>query len=150
IPLGGLFLSLFLLLFLFAIFTSAFSLYVIFVAAFTASDRYSRVSVFVALGIILFIVAVPAPLSDSTFDDGILLYNIIFDATDYLVSNIMLSFGSLCIVIFIIHRVNKDFVKEQYTIGGKANLYPIWRFLMTWVVPAVIIIVYLNTLGIVG
>src|SRR5699024_4176863 len=57
IPLCGLFLSLFLLLFLFAIFTSAFSLYEIIVVAFTASGRYSRGAVSVVLGIVLFIVA---------------------------------------------------------------------------------------------
>src|SRR5699024_2312222 len=123
IHLGSLFLSLFLLLILFAIFTSAFSLYEIIVAAFTACGRYSRVAVSVVLGIVLFIVAIPAALSESILADVILFNKNIFDATDYLVSNIMLPFGSLCIAIFIIHRVNKNFVKEQYTIGGKANLY---------------------------
>lgn len=150
IPLGGLFLSLFLLLFLFAIFTSSFSLYEIIVAAFTASGRFSRTAVSVVLGIILFIVAIPAALSESALSSVLIFNKNIFDATDYLVSNMLLPFGSLCIAIFIIHRVNKNFVKEEYSIGGKANMYYVWRFLMTWVVPTVIVIVYLNTLGIVG
>src|SRR5699024_12319420 len=65
----------------------------------------------VVLGIVLFIVAIPAALSESILADVILFNKNIFDATDYLVSNIMLPFGSLCIAIFIIHRVNKNFVK---------------------------------------
>src|SRR5699024_5707628 len=57
---GGLFLVVFLLLFLFAIFSSSFSLYEIIVAAFTANGRYSRTMVSWILGIVLFIVAIPA------------------------------------------------------------------------------------------
>lgn len=149
-PLGGLFLTVFLLLFLFAIFTSSFSLYEIIVAAFTESGRFSRKAVSWTLGIILFFVAIPAALSSSALESVLLFDLSIFDATDYLVSNIMLPLGSLLIALFIIHKVDKSFVREQYTIGGNASLYGVWRFLMTWIVPAVIVIVFLNTLGIVG
>src|SRR5699024_4955240 len=45
LPFGSLFLALFLLLFLFAILTSSFSLYEIIVSAFTASGKYSRPAV---------------------------------------------------------------------------------------------------------
>src|SRR5699024_776502 len=72
IPLGSLFLSLFLLLFLFAIFTSAFSLYEIIVTEFTASGGYSRVAVFVLLRIVFFIVAILVALSESILADVIL------------------------------------------------------------------------------
>lgn len=149
-PLGAMFLAVFLVLFLFAIFTSSFSLYEIIVAAFTANGRHSRTKVSWILGVVLFIVAIPAALSSSALESVMIFDKSIFDATDYLVSNIMLPFGSLCIALFIIHKADKVFVQEQYAIGGTAGLYQVWRLLMTWFVPAVIVIVYLNTLGIVG
>jgi len=149
-PFGGLFLAVFLLLFLFAIFTSSFSLYEIIVAAFTANGRYSRTMVSWILGIVLFIVAIPAALSSSILEGVIIFDKSIFDATDYLVSNIMLPLGCLLIAFFIVHKADKAFVQEQYTIGGTGRFYPVYRLLMTWVVPAVIILVFLNTLGIVG
>lgn len=149
-PLGGFFLTVFLLLFLFAIFTSSFSLYEIIVAAFTESGRFSRRSVSWTLGIILFVVAIPAALSSSVLESVEIFDLSIFDATDYLVSNILLPLGSLLIAIFVIHKVDKIFVYKQYSIGGNATFYGVWRLLMTWVVPLVIVMVYLNTLGIIG
>lgn len=151
LPLGSVFLSLFLLLFLFATLTSSFSLYEIIVAAFTANGKYSRKTVTWILGAVLLVVAIPSALSSSTLS-GVEIFNkSIFDATDYLVSNIMLPLGSLLIAIFIIHRADKALVQEEYHLGGKdsISLYPVWRLLMTWVVPLTIIIVFLNTLGIV-
>lgn len=151
LPFGALFLSLFLLLFLFATLTSSFSLYEIIVAAFTENGNFSRKSVTWVLGAILFIVAIPSALSSSVLE-GVEIFNLsIFDATDYLVSNIMLPLGSLLIAIFIIHKADKALVQEEYHLGGKggASMYPVWRGLMTWVVPITIVIVFMNTLGIV-
>src|SRR5699024_720452 len=144
LPFGALFLSLFLILFLFATLTSSFSLYEIIVAAFTANGNFSRKSVTWVLGAILFIVAIPSALSSSVLE-GVEIFNLsIFDATDYLVSNIMLPLGSLLIAIFIIHKADKALVQEEYHLGGKggASMYPVWRGLMTWVVPITIVIVF--------
>lgn len=151
LPFGQLFLSLFLILFLFATLTSSFSLYEIIVAAFTAKGERSRKSVTVMLGIILFIVAIPAALSSSTLSGISIFDKSIFDATDYLVSNIMLPLGSLLIAIFIIHKMDKVIVKEEYHLGGTSSnsLYSVWRVLMTFIVPITIVIVFLNTLGII-
>src|SRR5690625_7951549 len=67
LPFGQVFLSLFLLLFLFAILTSSFSLYEIIVSAFTASGKYSRKNVSISLGIILFIASIYMVLSSCYF-----------------------------------------------------------------------------------
>ncbi|MEJ8778043.1 sodium-dependent transporter [Pseudogracilibacillus sp. ICA-222130] len=152
IPFGAFFLSLFLILFLFATLTSSFSLYEIIVSAFTADGKHSRTSVTMILGAVLFIVAIPAALSDSLLSDVTIAGKSIFDATDYLVSNIMLPLGSLLIALFVAYKMDKTLVKEQYHIGSTSNLslYGLWRVLMSIVVPLTIIIVYLNMLGIVG
>lgn len=149
LPFGALFLALFLLLFLFAVLTSSFSLYEIIVSAFTASGKYSRKLVSVMLGVVLFIAAIPSALSEGILSDVKIAQKSIFDATDFLVSNIMLPLGCLLIAIFIIHRVDKSFVRAEYVLGndGKMSLYGVWRFLMTYVVPVTIVIVYISLLG---
>src|SRR5699024_6442680 len=111
LPFGSLFLALFLLLFLFAVLTSSFSLYEIIFSVFTACVKYSRTMVSILLGVILFVAAIPSALSEGVLKDVIIFKKSIFDATDYLVSNIMLPLGCLLIALFIIHRVDKRFVE---------------------------------------
>src|SRR5699024_4496987 len=144
LPFGAVFLSLFLLLFLFATLTSSFSLYEIIVAAFTANGKFNRKTVTWSLGVILFIVAIPSALSSSSLASIEIFNKSIFDATDYLVSNILLPFGSLLIAIFIIHKADKVLVKEEFHLGevGSKNFYSFWRGLMTWIVPLTIIIAF--------
>lgn len=149
---GQVFLSLFLWLFLFATLTSSFSLYEIVVAAFTANGKRSRVNVTMVLGVVLFICAIPAALSDNLMADVKVFGQTFFDATDFLVSNILLPTGSLFIAIFIIHRMDKALAKEEYHLGATkgASMYAAWRVLMTWLVPVTIIIVFLSLFGIFG
>ncbi len=150
-PFGELFLSLFLILFLFATLTSSFSLYEIIVAAFTSNGKRSRKPVTWIAGLVITLAAIPAALSSSSLAEFTIFGKSVFDATDYLVSNIMLPFGSLLIALFIIHRMDKALVKEEFQLNGSRSgvLYSSWRVLMTWVVPITIVVVFLNTLGLI-
>ncbi|MGG3889376.1 sodium-dependent transporter [Metabacillus fastidiosus] len=149
LPFGEFFLSLFLLLFLFATLTSSFSLLEIIVAAFTEGKKRSRKRISWVSGIIVFIAGIPAALSMGVLKDFTIFDKTVFDATDYLVSNIMLPLGCLLISIFISFKMDKNIVKEQFKLGNSypSVLFLIWRFLIRWVVPLTIIIVYLNQLG---
>src|SRR5699024_2202811 len=75
----------------------------------------------------------------------------VFDATDYFVSNILLPLGALMIALFIIHKMDKSLVKSEFMLGNEVPsvVYSVWRFLMTIVLPLVILFVYLNLLGII-
>lgn len=150
IPFGQVFLAIFLLLFLFATLTSSFSLYEIIVAAFKERGASRRLTTWI-LGAVLFVFAIPAALSSSSLVSVELFGKSIFDATDFLVSNMMLPLGSLLIAFFIIHKADKVLVEREFHLSGKGNTanYSVWRVLMTWVVPITIIIVFLNTLGVV-
>lgn len=151
LPLGQLFLALFLILFLFATLTSSFSLYEIIVAAMTESGKRSRKAVTWLIGAVVFIAAIPSAMSSSILSEVVLFDKSIFDATDYLVSNILLPAGALLIALFIVHKMDQVLVRDQFTQSNTQSLsfYPIWRFLMKWVVPLTIIVVFLNMLGIV-
>ncbi len=147
-PFGEVFLALFLLLFLFATLTSSFSLYEIIVAAFIEKGRMSRSALTLLLGIVVFIAAIPAALSSSTLADVSFFGKTIFDATDFLVSNLMLPLGNLLIAFFIAHIADKEFVKKELLMGSQMGqgYYSTYRLLMLIVVPIVILVVLLNML----
>jgi len=151
LPLGQVFLALFLILFLFATLTSSFSLYEIIVAAMTASGKRSRKSVTWLIGAVVFIAAIPSALSSSTLSGFLIFDKSIFDATDYLVSNILLPAGCLLIALFIVRKMDQLLVRDEFTQyhTQSKGFYPLWHFLMKWIVPLTIIVVFLNTLGIV-
>jgi len=142
-PFGEFFLALFLILFLFATLTSSFSLYEIIVAAIMEKFHVSRAAVAIVLGVVVFAAAVPSLLSYSTLSDVSIFGRSIFDATDFLVSNIMLPLGNLLIAVFVMQVMNKEKVKEELLMGSDMGIsyYNLYRRLMTFVVPVVIVVV---------
>lgn len=150
-PFGELFLALFLLLFLFATLTSSFSLYEIIVAALTANGRRTRKTVAWLTGLIVFVAAIPSAMSSSILESFTINGKSIFDSTDYLVSNILLPLGNLLIAWFIIHKMDRVLVKQEFNLSAKESpgLFRVWIVLMAVVVPLTIAAVFLNKLGIV-
>jgi len=120
-PFGELFLSLFLLLFLFATLTSSFSLLEIIVSAFTANGTRSRPRVAWISGLIVFIAGIPAALSFSLLSEYQLFGKTVFDATDFLVSNLLLPIGCLLIALFIVHKMDQQLVQEEFLLGSQEN-----------------------------
>jgi NSS family neurotransmitter:Na+ symporter len=118
----------------------------IIVSAFTAKGTRSRKAVSLTSGLIVFIAGIPAALSFSALADFQIFGKTVFDATDYLVSNILLPIGSLLVSLFIVHKMDKELVKQEFLLAGSFPnaLYSAWRWLMKWVVPIGIIIVFIN------
>lgn len=148
---GSLFLAIFLVLFLFATLTSSISLLEIVVASFVAKGK-SRTNIAWIAGIVVFIVGIPAGLSSGLLSDVQLFDKNIFDLTDYLVSNIMLPLGSLLISLFIGLKMKRVILQTQFEMSSpyQAGWFKLWFFLMRYVVPITIVIVFLNMLGIIG
>ncbi|MFD1360765.1 sodium-dependent transporter [Lentibacillus salinarum] len=150
-PFGEVFLSLFLLLFLFAIFTSAFSMLEIMTAAVTAKRNYSRIKVTWTAGLIVFIAGVPAALSSSALADFTIFGLTVFDASDFLVSNMLLPGGCLLITLFIGLKMDRRLMKQEFSYGNNltGGSFQLWFQVMRWLVPITIVIVFLNSLGII-
>ncbi|AWE07992.1 hypothetical protein DCE79_11605 [Lysinibacillus sp. 2017] len=142
-PFGELFLALFLLLFLFATLTSAFSLYEIIVAAVIEKWSISRGKIATLIGILIFMASIPSTLSYSSLSEVEIFGRSIFNFTDFIVSNILLPVGNLLIAIFVMHVMDKKIVRKELLEGSKLGegFYKTYRFLMTFVVPTVIVIV---------
>ncbi|GGB50614.1 hypothetical protein F3157_19795 [Virgibacillus dakarensis] len=148
-PLGELFLCLFLLLFLFAVLTSSFSMLEIITSAFTANKQRSRTKVAWIAGFIVFLAGIPAALSSNVLVDVKIFGLTAFDASDFLVSNIILPLGCLLIAIFITFVMDKALVKQEFYYGRNLSpgLFRLWFPIMRWLVPVTIIIVFVSSLG---
>lgn len=145
---GEVFLAMFLLLFLFATLTSSFSLYEIIVASFIEKFSISRAKLTILIGVVVFIAAIPSALTYSVLSDVSIFHKSIFDLTDFVVSNILLPLGNLLIAIFLVYAMDKQMVKKELLMGSKMgdSYYNMYRILMTYVVPVVIVIVFVYSL----
>ena len=72
----------------------------------------------------------------------------VFDFLDYLTSNIMLPLGGLMIAIYAGWLMKKEYSREELNIGR--FWYSIWSVLVRYVAPIMVIIVFLNAMGIVA
>ncbi len=147
-PFGAVFFSIFLLLFLFATLTSSFSLFEIIIAALTASGKRTRKPTSILVGLVIFMVAIPSALSSSLLSDISISGKSIFDATDFLVSQIMLPIGSLLIALFIGYKMDRSIVQHEYMVGyaNRSNSrFLFWYGTMRYLVPIAIILVFITS-----
>ena len=147
---GEFFLLCFLALFLFATLTSAFSILEIIVASFIKGEVSKRKRYSVIIGLIIFAVGVPSALSYSILSDVTIFNLSIFDAADYLVSNILLPLGALLISIFVPLKMKKKLLQEELLDHSHWGtwVFHVWFYIMRYVIPLVIIVVFLNIIGV--
>ncbi|WP_232698768.1 sodium-dependent transporter [Brevibacillus daliensis] len=150
IPFGGFFLSIFLLLFLFATLTSAFSMLEISVGAITKGDQRKRAKASWSVGIGMFLLGVPSALGFGVLSDITLFGKSIFDNADFLVSNILMPIGALLISIFVSWKMKRDILLSEVSEGSKnvKRWFTIWYMLLRYVIPGAIMIVFINMIGI--
>ena len=148
IPYGSLFITIFLALFLFATLTSAFSLLEIVVAAFSRGDAERRRKMCWLCGGIIFALGVPSALSFG-IEELTIMGKTVFDWADFIVSYVLLPLGVLLISIFVGYRFPRKRLIEEWSAvapGWKAGLN-IYMFMLRYVLPLIVLIVFLNGLG---
>ncbi|AMA74141.1 sodium-dependent transporter [Aneurinibacillus thermoaerophilus] len=151
IPFGELFFVIFLLLFLFAALTSAFSMLEIIVAAWTGGRQEKRKKVAVFAGLLVFLVGIPSALSFGVMSDVTWFGKTVFDIADYAVSNVMLPLGALLIAIFTPWKMSKETLKRELSIGTShgETWFAAWFLFIRYVAPVAIVIVFLDVTGII-
>ncbi|MCM3142225.1 sodium-dependent transporter [Brevibacillus sp. MER 51] len=150
IAFGSIFLLIFLALFLFATLTSAFSMLEIIVASLAKGDETKRKRLAWVVGLLIFIVGVPSALSFGVWSEVTLFGKSIFDAMDFLVSNILMPLGALLIAIFVPLKMKRETLINElgaHTSLGK-RLFIVWLLLIKYVAPIAILAVFLQMLGI--
>ena len=72
----------------------------------------------------------------------------IFDLLDYLTANIMLPLGGLLIAIFAAWKMSRESSMDELNMGDRF-FYPLWRFLVRYITPIAVIIVFLHAIGVI-
>ncbi|KAB7706576.1 hypothetical protein F9802_10275 [Bacillus aerolatus] len=150
IPFGVIFLIAFLVLFLFATLTSAFSMLEIIVAVLSKGNDSKRMKFSWIIGLLIFLVGVPSALSFGVLSDVTIFNKSIFDAADFLVSNMLMPLGALLIAIFVPMKISKQRLIEEISEGSSIGkkIFAAWFLLIKYFAPVIIVIVFLDVLGI--
>ncbi len=139
---------LFFILLVFAAWTSAISLIEPAVAYLVENKGISRVTAAVWIGISTWVVGLGTVFSfniwkEKTFSIPYIFEDLtFFDTLDYLTANIMLPLGGLFIAIFAVWIMREESSWDELKTNPK--IYKLWRFLVRYVTPLAVIIVFLN------
>jgi len=149
-PFGILFFIAFLILFLFAALTSAFSMIEIIVATLTRNNPSKRKKYTWIIGMAIFIVGIPSCLSYGVMSDVTLFDKTVFDLVDFAVSNVLMPLGALLISIFIPLKLSKTELFAEMKQGSKVGkfFFNVWFYLLKYLTPVAISIVFLDALGV--
>lgn len=151
---GTVFGTLFFILLVFAAWTSAISLIEPAVAWLVENRGMSRVHASVVAGIATWAFGLLTVFSFNIWSEfkpvaiGIFADKTMFDLLDYLTANIMLPLGGLMIAVFAVWKMSRASTVEELGMGDRF-CYPLWRFLVRYVTPVAVIIVFLNAIGII-
>lgn len=147
---GILFGTMFFVLIVFAAWTSAISLIEPMVAWLVENKNLSRNKASVYMGLLTWFIGIGSVLSFNVWENatwsipGLFSDLSFFGTLDYLTANIMLPLGGLFIAIFAGHLMTANKVKDE--LNTTPLIYKIWYFLIRYVTPVLVIIVFLKAI----
>ncbi|MBB4832543.1 NSS family neurotransmitter:Na+ symporter [Staphylococcus hominis] len=139
---GIVFYLIFLILFLFAALTSSISLLELNVSNFTKNDNTKRKAISVIASILVFVISIPATLSFSSLSGIKFGAGTIFDNMDFIVSNILMPLGALGTTLVVGQLLDKQALKESFG-KDKFKLFVPWYVLIKYIMPVIIILVFI-------
>jgi NSS family neurotransmitter:Na+ symporter len=149
IPFGGLFLTVFLALFLFATLTSAFSMLEIIVASLAKGVEEKRRKMSWGMGALIFVAGIPSALSFGVLRDVTVFGKTFFDAADFLVSNVLMPLGALLIAVFVPLKMKREVLLAELQADNPLGrrLFAGWLLMLRYVAPVAIVVVFAHSLG---
>jgi NSS family neurotransmitter:Na+ symporter len=146
---GAFFGMLFFVLLVFAAWSSSISLIEPAVAWLVENRGHTRVYASIVAGTVTWAFGLLTVFSFNLWEDFRPLFRkSIFDLLDYLTANIMLPLGGLLIAIFAAWKMTRESSMDELAMGDRF-FYPLWRFLVRYITPVAVIIVFLNVIGII-
>lgn len=146
-PFGDFFAGLFFLMLIFAAFTSAIALLEPTVVWCMESLNMSRVKATTACGFVLWLLSLCSIFSFNLASHIKFFGMNLFELLDHVTSNILLPIGALFIAIFIGWRMPKKISADEFGYSTKNVLYQSWLFIMRFVAPIAIIVIFLSAFG---
>ncbi len=152
---GAFFGMLFFILLVFAAWSSAISLIEPAVAWLVENRGHTRIYAAVVAGVATWLFGLLTVFSFNIWSDfkpigiGVFADMTLFDLLDYLTANIMLPLGGLLIAVFAVWKMSRASTVDELGMGERF-FYPIWRFLVRYITPIAVIIVFLNAIGLIN
>lgn len=147
---GGTFIAtLFFLLLVFAALSSSISLLEVVVAYYCDEKKWKRKNATLVIGSLIFLLGVPSALSNHLLADVHFIGGRNFlDSIDLLATNYILPLGGLCIAVFTGWAMNARLTRSEVEKGGVSlHYFPVWHFLIKYVSPVLVAIVFLSRSG---
>jgi len=152
---GAFFGMLFFVLLVVAAWTSAISLIEPTVAWLVENHGMRRVYASVVAGVVTWLLGLLTVFSFNIWADvkplswiPIFRDHTVFRLIDYLAANIMLPLGGLLVAVFAAWRMRRDASVDELAMGD-GRCYRLWRFLVRYIAPVAVMIVFLNVIGII-
>jgi NSS family neurotransmitter:Na+ symporter len=146
-PFGTLFGTLFFVMLSVAALTSAFSLIEPAIAWLTEKRGMSRLNACLLGGGGIWLLSLGTVFSFNIGADWTLAGKTFFEALDYLTSGWMLPLGALCMALFTAWVMKPEHTAHE--LGGPMGLWRLWLPLMRYLVPVVILVIFLQAVGVV-
>ncbi|AGA34797.1 Sodium-dependent transporter family protein [Thioalkalivibrio nitratireducens DSM 14787] len=147
-PLGLYFGTLFFILLVFAAWTSAISLIEPAVAFLVENLGATRVFATTTVAMLAWLLGIGALLSLNVWAEYTLFDRGILDLLDYLTANILLPLGGFLIALFVGWRMTERSVQSELRLK-LGWLFTLWYFLVRYVAPIAILVVFLRAVGLV-
>jgi len=152
---GAFFGMLFFVLLVFAAWSSSISLIEPAVAWLVENRGMTRIFASVVAGLVTWLFGLLTVLSFNLWSEVKLLSTIevfkdstIFDLLDYLTANIMLPLGGLLIAVFAAWKMSRESTVDELGMGDRV-FYPLWRFLVRYITPIAVILVFLKAVSVI-
>jgi len=148
---GHIFGTMFFALLTIAALTSAISLLEVVAAYFIDEIKWNRKKATIWMGIAIWFLGIFPSLGYSTLSHVKLIKGFdILDSFDFFANNVLLPLGGMLIAIFIGWFWGTDKALEEANTGASTKLGSSYSFLIKYVVPIAVFIVFLNSVGLLG
>ncbi len=149
-PLGNIFAVMFFLLLAIAALTSTISVLEVIVAYLVEELKMTRKKATVAATLAVSVLGVVTVLSFGALSNIKVSGKVIFEMLEFLTSNVMLPVGGFFIVLFIGWFFSPALTKKELTNDGAlvGKMLPLFKFIVKFVAPVAIAMVFLYSLGI--
>ena len=146
---GWLFGILFFVLLVFAAISSAISLIEPAVAWCVENYNFERKKASIIMGLATWVLGLGTVFSFNIGADVSFFGTTFFGFLDYLTANLLLPLGGFCIAIFAGRVMKQQHSKQELDLGDD-QLFNIWLFLVSYIAPAAVFLVFLHVLGVFG
>lgn len=147
-PAGTFFGVLFFILLVFAAWSSSISLIEPAITWMVERLEIRRGTACIISGLLTWVLGIGTVLSFNAWSDITFFDKSLFGLLDFITANIMLPLGGLLIAIFVGWVMKRSTTQEELAIRHP-SLYTIWWFVVRYITPLAVIIIFLNVVGII-